>query len=68
MKVDEESLNDMRFGNFRKNFIFTKSIKRYISDVKNSRLRQNLPISINDSDFAISRGFYFHETLHVSQK
>ena len=36
-----------RFGNFRENFIFVNSIKRHISGVKNSRLRQNLPISIN---------------------
>ena len=33
---------------FRENFIFANSIKRHISDVKNSRLRQELPISIND--------------------
>ena len=37
-----------RFGNFRENFIFANSIKRHISDVNNLRLRQNLPISIND--------------------
>ena len=37
-----------RFGNLRENFIFVNSIKRYISDVKNSRLRQDLPKSIND--------------------
>ena len=42
-----------RFGNFCENFIFANSIKRHISDVKNSRLRQGLPISINNSDFAI---------------
>ena len=29
-----------RFGNFCENFIFANSIKRHISDVKNSRLRQ----------------------------
>ena len=40
-------------------------ISNYICNVKNSRLRQGLPISINDSDFAISRGFYFHETSHL---
>ena len=37
-----------RFGNFRKNFIFANSIKRHISNKKNSWLSQNLPISIND--------------------
>ena len=36
-----------RFGNFRENFIIAKSIKRHISDVNNSRLRQDLPIDIN---------------------
>ena len=35
-----------RFGNFRENFIFANSIKKHIK--KNSRLRQDLPISIND--------------------
>ena len=37
-----------RFGNFRENFIFANSIKRHISDVKKSRIRQDLPLSIND--------------------
>ena len=37
-----------RFGNFRKNFIFVNSIKRRTGDVKNSPLKQDLPISIND--------------------
>ena len=37
-----------RLGNFREKFIFANSIKRHISDVKSSRLRQDLPISIND--------------------
>ena len=36
------------FGYFRENFIFANSIKRHISDVKKSRLRQDLPLSIND--------------------
>ena len=54
-----------RFGNFRENFIFVNSIKRHISDVKNSQLRQDLPISINERAIFISRGFYFHETLHM---
>ena len=48
---------------FIKNFIFANGIKRHISDVKNSRQRQDLPKSINDRViFAILRGFYFHET------
>ena len=63
-RSDSKLLNQFlyyRFGNFRENFI-----QRYIIDVKNSRPRQGLPILISDkvilrqSDFAISRGFYFH--------
>ena len=51
-------LNYCRFGHFRENFIFANSIKTHISDVKNSRLRQDLSacISINESDFAIRKG------------
>ena len=37
-----------RFGTFRENFIFGNSIKRHISGVKNSGLRQDLPISKNN--------------------
>ena len=36
------------FGYFRDKFIFANSIKRHISGVDNSRLRQDLPISINE--------------------
>ena len=51
------------FGNFRENFIFANSIKMHISDVKNSRLRQDLPLSINDRVILpIHEGFYFHKT------
>ena len=45
----------LRFGNFCEKFIFVDCIKN-ISDVKNSRLRQDLPIPINDR--VILRGFY----------
>ena len=49
-----------KFGNFRDNFNFTNSIKRHISDVKNSRLRQDLPISIKDRVILpIREGFIF---------
>ena len=37
-----------RFGNFCERFIYVNKIKRHISDVRDSRLRQDLPISIND--------------------
>ena len=35
--------------------------------MKSLRLWQDLPISINDSDFAIRRGFYFHETFRENK-
>ena len=54
-----------RFGNFRENFIFANSIKRHISDVKNSRIRQDLPLSINDRVILPFREFFFRE---VSRK
>ena len=57
-----------RFGNFRKNFIFPNSI-RYISDVKNSRLRHDLPISINDRVILPFReGFIFTKLRKSSRK
>ena len=37
-----------KFGNFRENFIFGKSIKRLISNSKNSQLGHDLPISVNN--------------------
>ena len=37
-----------KFGNFRENLIFAYSVKRHICDVKNLRLRYDLPISVND--------------------
>ena len=60
-----------KFGNFRENFIFGNSIKRHICDVRNSRLGHDIRISVNDSDFAILRVFYFDKTfakLKPSQK
>ena len=41
--------------------IFAKSVKRHIYDIKKSRLWHDLPLSVNNSDFAILRGFYFRE-------
>ena len=38
--------------------LFSPIALKDICDVKNSRLRQDLPILINYSDFAISRGLY----------
>ena len=50
-------------ANFGENFIFTKSVKRYICDIQNTRQGHDLPISVIDS--AISLGFDFHETSHA---
>ena len=49
-----------RFGNFRENFIFANSIKRHISDVKKTQIRQDLPLSINNRVIVPFReGFIF---------
>ena len=37
-----------KFGNFRENSIFANGVERHICDVKNSRQRHDLPISVND--------------------
>ena len=47
-------------GNFRESFVFVNSVKRHICGVKISRQGHDLRISVNDSDFGNSRGFYFH--------
>ena len=45
---------------FARFFIFANCIKRHISDVKNSRLRQDLPVSINNRVILpICEGFIF---------
>ena len=49
-----------KFGHFSENFIFANSVKRHICDIKNSRLRHDLPPSINLNDRVISP---FHEGL-----
>ena len=51
-----------KFGNFCEYFIFANSVERHVCHVKNSRLWHDLLTSVNDSDTAISGGFYCHET------
>ena len=54
-----------KFGNFRENFIFLNGVKRHIFDVKNSRQRHDLPISVNDRVFSpFHEGFIFTK-LHI---
>ena len=49
-----------KFGNFRENFIFANSKKRYICDIKNSRLRHDLPSLVKDRMISLFReGFIF---------
>ena len=55
-----------KFGNFREIF-FAKSVKIHICDVDNSRLWHYLALSLNDSDFAISRGFMFLENKTLAK-
>ena len=50
-----QSLSTVNSGNFRGNFIFANSVKRHISDVKNSQPGHDLPVSVNGSHLAISR-------------
>ena len=56
-----------RFGNFRENFIFANSIKRHIRDVKNSQIRQDLPISINDRVILPFREGFIFTKLHYAK-
>ena len=53
---------------FRENFIFANSVKGHIVTVRNSRLRHDLPISVNDrvilpfrEDFIFTNFAYFRE-------
>ena len=65
------SIAHCRFRNVRENFILANNIKRHISDVKKSRLRQDLPISINDRvKLPFREGFIFTELriCEVSRK
>ena len=42
------NLTYCKYRNFRENFIFVISVKRHICGVKNSRLGNDVPISVND--------------------
>ena len=68
--MDPDQLADLnlhycKFRNFPENFIFANSNKRHVCNVKNSLLGHDLPTSVNDSDFAISRGFTFTKLLEI---
>ena len=57
-----------RFGNFREHFIFANIIKSHISDVKNSRLIQELPLSINDRVILPFREGFIFTKLRICAK
>ena len=68
LQREQSDLNQhCRFGNFCENFIFANSIKRHISDVKNSRLRQDLPISIKDRVIMPFREGFIFTKLHMCE-
>ena len=48
-------------------FFLANSVKRHICHAKNAQLGHDLPTSVNGSDFAISRGLYFHDNGEVSR-
>ena len=41
---------------------FLRIVFKHIFAMLKSQLGHDLPLSVNNSDFAISRGFYIHET------
>ena len=64
------SLHFCKFGNFRKNFIFANSVKRYICN-ENSVLVHDLPTSIEDrvyKPFCQSFSFTKLRSCEVSRK
>ena len=63
------TINYCRFGYFCENSIFVNSIKRHKSDVKNSRLWQDLPISNDRVILPFREGFIFRKfrTCEISR-
>ena len=56
---------NLKFENFRENFIFANSVKRHITRVKIATLAWFTYISKGQRVFAISRGFYYRATPHA---
>ena len=48
-----------KFGNFRENFIFAKSAKRHICQLKKTRLWHDLPTSFKNKEFSPFRKVFF---------
>ena len=65
--IIQVKVNYCRFGFFRENFIFAISIEIHIIDVKNSRLRQDLPISINDRVILLFRECFIFTKLCICE-
>ena len=53
--------------NLRANFIFANSVKRNICDVKYSRLRHDLPISVNDRVISPLREDFIFTILRICE-
>ena len=56
-----------KFENFRENFIFMKSVKKHICDIKKSRLRFDLPISVNDRAISPFREDFIFTKLRICE-
>ena len=56
-----------KFGNFRENFIFANSVKRHICDARNSRLRHDIPISVNDRVISPFREDFVFTKLRICE-
>ena len=57
-----------KFNNFRKNFIFTNSVKRHICDNQNLRQWHDLHISVNDRVISPYREDFIITKLKPSRK
>ena len=56
-----------KFGNFRENFIFAKSVKRHICDFHNPQLGHDLPISVNDRVISTFREDFIFTKLRICE-
>ena len=56
-----------KFGNFRENFIFANRVTRHICDVQTSRLRHDLPISVNDRVILLFREGLIFTKLRICE-
>ena len=60
-------VNYCKFGNFRENFIFAKSVKIHICDVRKSRLGHDLHISVNERVIAQNLDDFIFMKLRIGE-